>query len=89
MDKLMISIVFLLLGFLLRYWINRRKFNRRGVAGLEGFSNYEKATAVQFLERLGKILSIFLILIGILFFYGYYRNRSQKVENENKVGLEK
>jgi len=85
----MIAIVFLLLGFLLRYWINRRKFNRRGVAGLEGFSSYEKAIAIQFLERLGKILSIFLILIGILFFYGYYRNRNQKVGNENKVGLEK
>ncbi|WP_312079385.1 molybdenum ABC transporter permease [Chryseobacterium sp.] len=89
MDKLIISIVFLLLGFALRYWINRRKFNRRGVAGLEGFSSYEKATAVRFLERIGKIVSIFLILIGILFLYGYYRNKSHNANNENKVELGK
>ncbi|SMO72307.1 hypothetical protein SAMN06265171_105219 [Chryseobacterium rhizoplanae] len=54
MEILIKGIVFLLLGFGLRYWINRRKFNRRNVAGLEGFSNYEKATFINFIERIGK-----------------------------------
>lgn len=88
MDKLIISITFLLLGFSLRYWINRRKFNRRGVAGIKGFSSYEKGTFVRFFERIGKILSIIFILIGILFFYGYYRSKSNlSEEKQNNVAL--
>lgn len=82
MTQLIISIVFLLLGFSLRYWINRRKFNRRGVAGLEGFSSYEKATVTRFLERIGKLLSLLFILIGILFFYGYYRGKKDSDSNK-------
>ncbi len=34
MYLLIISMVFLLLGFALCYWINRQKFNRRGIVGI-------------------------------------------------------
>lgn len=46
--------VFLMFGIALRYWINRRKFNRRGMGGSEEFSSYEKATILRYAERFGK-----------------------------------
>ncbi|MGF7077735.1 hypothetical protein [Mucilaginibacter sp. UYCu711] len=44
----------LLIGIclLIRYHIGRRRFNRRGIGGLQHFFSYRKAVAVGFLERL-------------------------------------
>lgn len=42
-SSLVIGIIFLVLGLALRYWINRRKFYRRGPMGAEGFSSYESS----------------------------------------------
>lgn len=36
---LIVAIVAFVLGIGINYWINRRKFYRRNVAGLEGFSS--------------------------------------------------
>ncbi|MCC8423558.1 hypothetical protein [Mucilaginibacter sp. UR6-11] len=36
----------------IRYHIGRRRFNRRGTAGLQSYSSYGKAMATTFLERL-------------------------------------
>lgn len=73
MYLLIISMVFLLLGFTLRYWINRRKFNRRGVGGIEEFSSYEKATMLRYFERFGKWIAYILIAIGLLYVWRFYR----------------
>ncbi|UTG62125.1 molybdenum ABC transporter permease [Elizabethkingia anophelis] len=83
MYLLIISIVFLLLGFSLRYLINRRKFNRRGVGGIEEFSSYEKATILRYVERFGKWIAYILIAVGLLYLWRFYRHTD---ENKNTVG---
>ncbi|WP_313101705.1 molybdenum ABC transporter permease [Epilithonimonas sp.] len=73
MDVLFIAINSLVLGFILKYWINRRRFNRRGAAGIEGFNSYESALWIKMLERLGKWLAYALILFGLFFLWRYSR----------------
>ena len=82
---LVLSILALVSGFGLRYWINRRKFYRRSPMGAEGFSSYEKSVFVTFLERTGKWIAYILIIFGLLFLWSYSR---QKKENEKKVQIE-
>jgi len=83
---LFLSILALLSGFGLRYWINRRKFYRRSPMGAEGFSSYEKSVFISFLERTGKWLAFILIVFGLLLFWSYSR---QKKEKEEVVLIEK
>lgn len=83
---LFLSILALLSGFCLRYWINRRKFYRRSPMGVEGFSSYEKSVFISFLERTGKWIAFILIVFGLLFFWSYSR---QKKEKEEVVLIEK
>ena len=79
-STLVLSILALLSGFGIRYWINRRKFYRRSPLGAEGFSSYEKSVFISFLERTGKWIAYILIIFGLLFLLSYSR--------ENKDGKE-
>lgn len=63
--SLIIGISIMLFGTYLRYWINRRRFHRRGPNGLEHFCNYEKSVATQLVEGFCKILAYVFILIGL------------------------
>lgn len=63
--SLIIGISIMLFGIYLRYWINRRRFDRRGPNGLEHFSSYEKSVATRSVERLCKLLAYVFILIGL------------------------
>ncbi|MYY43971.1 molybdenum ABC transporter permease [Elizabethkingia anophelis] len=80
--SLVVGIVFLVVGLALRYWINRRKFYRRSITGLEGFSSYEKSVAVRFIERIGKLLSYLLIIFGLLSLWSYSRQKKAKEKQE-------
>lgn len=88
--SLVIGIIALLLGFSLRYWINRRKFYRRSLTGAEGFSSYEKSVVITFVERVGKWVVYGLIILGLLFVWSYSRQKKanekalQKTEIENR-----
>lgn len=77
---LVLSILALLSGFGLRYWINRRKFYRRSPMGAEGFSSYEKSVFILFMERTGKWIAFILIVFGLLFFWSYSRQKKEKEE---------
>lgn len=66
---LVMGISALILGLALRYWINRRKFYRRGPAGAEGFSSYERSVVTTLAERLGKWFAYALIILGIGFLW--------------------
>ena len=66
---LVMGIGFLILGLALRYWINRRKFYRRGPAGSEGFSSYERSVIITLAERFGKWIAYALIILGIGFLW--------------------
>lgn len=58
--------LFLLLGLFIRYLIGRRRFNRRGISGLQHYSGYERAVLTTFLEGLFGWLAIALIAAGLL-----------------------
>jgi preprotein translocase subunit SecG len=83
--SLVIGIIFLVVGLGLRYWINRRKFYRRGSMGAEGFSSYEKSVAIKFIERLGRWIAYALIIFGLLSLWVYSREKKDKEEKEVKT----
>lgn len=60
----MYGIIFLLAGLALRYFVNRRRFNRRSITGMQQYKNYEQAVATTFFEKVLKIVGLALILLG-------------------------
>lgn len=53
------------IGLAIRYWIGRRRFNRRGIAGLQTFSSYERWWLTTRLEYLVNFLALLAILCGL------------------------
>jgi hypothetical protein len=58
--------VLLLTGFILRLFIGKRKFDRRGVGGLQHFRSYWAALILTFFEWLASVVSTLMILSGLL-----------------------
>lgn len=87
-SQLVLGIIPLVIGIGLIYWISRRKFYRRNVAGLEGFSSFEASVFVRFLERIGKWLAYGLITISILFLWSYSRMKKEKEKQQQEVKIE-
>jgi len=58
------AIILLTIGLSLRYIIGKRRFNRRGIAGLQQFRSYKHALMVCFIERLINILGAGCIAAG-------------------------
>ena len=63
-----IAIILIVVGLVLLYWIGKRNFNRRNLAGLQQFKDYNTALLLILLERLGNIIAVLLILAGILLY---------------------
>lgn len=84
--SLIIGIIFLVAGLGLRYWINRRKFYRRGPMGAEGFSSYESSVIIKLLEKFGKWVAYTLIIFGLLSLWVY--SREKKEMEKQKVAVE-
>jgi len=59
------AIVSIIVGMVMIYFVNRRKFNRRTFTGIEAFSSYEASVATRFTEYVVKLIAIGLILFGI------------------------
>jgi uncharacterized protein YneF (UPF0154 family) len=78
---LIMGILALSIGIFLWYWIGKRQFNRRNSNGVEGFTNYEKAVVIRFLERIGRWLAFVLIIAGLLFLWGYSIEK-KKIEQQ-------
>lgn len=53
-------------GIAIRYIIARRRFNRRGIGGLQHYRSYERAVTTSLFEWLMKWIAIGMILIAIL-----------------------
>ena len=62
------AIILLVIGLLLRYVIGKRRFNRRGVAGLQHFKSYSVAVITIAVEKVVNIIAI-LMIIGAIFLY--------------------
>lgn len=69
------GILLAILGLGLRYWLNRRAFNRRNAAGVELFNSYEAAAGSKLLEGLGRKIGGVLLFVGVLLaIFGYLGN---------------
>lgn len=77
------GIVFLIIGLAMLYWINRRKFNRRGIAGIEEFKSYENAVFSKIIEWIGKWIAYVLIALSMLYFWKYHKHN--KIQNSKEV----
>jgi hypothetical protein len=62
------AIVLLVIGLLLRYLIGKRRFNRRGVAGLQHFKTYGAALLTITIERIVNMIAT-LMIIGAVILY--------------------
>lgn len=72
-----LGIALVVFGFGIRYWVGRRRFYRRGLAGLQQYSSYSKSLIVSIFERFANFLSVPMILIGLLmlvFWWMYVRD---------------
>lgn len=61
------AIIFLIICLVIRYVINKRRFNRRGTGGLQHFKNYEQAWLITLAEKIIMLITFILILITLLF----------------------
>ncbi|MBW7891980.1 MAG: hypothetical protein H3C48_13365 [Chitinophagaceae bacterium] len=57
--------ILLFTGIVIRYFIERRRFNRRGLGGLQHFRNFERGVIITFLEWLFKWIANAMILFGL------------------------
>jgi hypothetical protein len=58
----------LAVGILILYIIGRRRFNRRGVAGLQQFKSYEAAWLTTIIERVLKIVAVMMIIAAVILY---------------------
>ena len=64
-----LGVTMILAGIILRYVVNRARFNRRNVGGIEEHKSYEHAVSFNLLCTVGKLAGLGLILIGVLYFF--------------------
>lgn len=60
------GLILLVIGLFIRYQIGKRRFNRRGMAGLQQFSSYGRAVLTTLLERLILFIGNLCLLAGML-----------------------
>jgi hypothetical protein len=62
------AIILLVIGLLLRYIIGKRRFNRRGVAGLQQFKSYRIALFMTVIERLVNTIATLMIIVAVVLY---------------------
>ena len=87
-SQLVLGIIPLVVGIVLIYWINRRKFYRRNSLGLEGFSSFESSLFIRFIERIGKWIALVLIILSILTLWSYSRMKKETEKQYLEVNKE-
>jgi len=63
-----LAVALILLGWGIKYWLNRRRFYRRNAIGVEIFKSYENMRLTAMLENLAWLIGNILITIGVLAF---------------------
>jgi len=64
--KILMALILMGAGLFIRYHIGRRRFNRRGVAGLQHFSTYGKAVIITAIEKLFSLMAYLCLLAGLI-----------------------
>jgi hypothetical protein len=75
---IILGILFIIGGFLLRFQINKRQFNRRNSAGVEEFKSYGNAYTIKIMEKVGRLAGFFFIIVGIFMVITYFAGGSHK-----------
>lgn len=60
------GIIFIATGLAARFFIGRRKFNRRNVAGIEEHINYSSALGNAVFDKIISITGFIVIALGIM-----------------------
>jgi uncharacterized protein YneF (UPF0154 family) len=81
--------ILLVTGIIVKYFIARRRFSRRGPGGLQHFSSFEKGLLITIIEYVFSLLSFLLILGGILFLGFYYSSKWFDNRRDENVKPEK
>jgi len=71
---IILGTIMLLTGLVLRYLLNRRRFNRRNFAAVETFNSYEHRTVTRIGEKAGRYIAWALILAGVFFLFVAWYN---------------
>lgn len=66
MESIIVGIVMLALGGVGLFFVGRREFYRRNVAGVEEFKGYGAAVTTRFVERVVRIACRLLVIFGVL-----------------------
>ncbi len=56
----------LVAGIIIRYIIARRRFNRRGLGGLQHYRSFDRGVITTFLEWVCRWAAFIMIIVGIL-----------------------
>jgi len=62
------GIILLIIGFTLKYWIGRRRFNRTNSLGVQAFKTYEGMRLTKLFEGLVQLTGNVLMILGVLAF---------------------
>lgn len=71
---LILGIILIMLGFIIRYIVGRRRFYRRTFGRTQQFENYNKALVIPIVEKFLLILSTLMILAGLFLTGLWYYN---------------
>lgn len=71
-------------GIIIRYFIARRKFNRRGVGGLQHFRSFERGVLTTFFEWLLRWGAVAMMVYGILCLLAGVSRRDKEREQEQR-----
>jgi len=59
-------LILIIVGLIVRYAIGRRRFNRRGITGLQLFSSYEKWWLTTRMEAVINFLALLAMIAGLI-----------------------
>lgn len=79
-----IGILMLVIGLVIRYFMKRRRFNRRNQYGTQGFKSYEHRNITVFGESLMRMVARLLILAGLVFILLVWINRKMDKRAQEK-----
>lgn len=71
-------------GIIIRYIIARRKFNRRGVGGLQHFRSFERGVITTFFEWLLRWGAVAMMVYGVLCLLSGVSRRDKEREQEQR-----
>lgn len=80
--------VLIITALVIQYLIARRRFKRRGVGGLQHYQTFEKAVVTSSFEKVGKWLSIFMLIAGVLILAMLWTDKKLVERNQDKTPLE-